>query len=233
VNKPLYRQVYETVIERISNGQYVPGGMLPNEFDLAANLHVSQGTARKALRELERAGIVERRQGKGTFVTLRTPENSLFHFFRLRTKSGDQVVPALQDEVVSLRRASKLEMDTLHGGPLRVYEINRVRQFQGKALCHEMSIVSADRFPGLKDRAPLPNTVYVLFQQAYSCVIISADEHLEATLLDADLAQKLQQPIGAPALRAIRVSRDLKGDIVEMRTSTYLTGDARYFVDMN
>ena len=82
MSEPLYMKVFNTVVQRIVDGSYVPGSMLPSEFDLAGELEVSQGTARKALIELEQKGIVQRRQGKGTFVTLRTPENSLFHFWQ-------------------------------------------------------------------------------------------------------------------------------------------------------
>ena len=48
-----------------------------------AELGVSQGTARKALEELERRGIIKRRQGVGSFVAVRTPENALFQFFQI------------------------------------------------------------------------------------------------------------------------------------------------------
>ena len=208
MSEPLYMKVFNTVVQRIVEGSYVPGSMLPSEFDLAGELQVSQGTARKAFMELEQKGIVQRRQGKGTFVTLRTPENSLFHFFRLRDRDGHQVAPELKTESISLRGALKDEKALLHGGPEKVYEINRVRSFQGTPLCHERSIVPASLFPGLKDRGDLPNALYVLFQHAYSCIIISAQEHLTAEVLSDNLAEALAQPEGTPAIVARRQARD-------------------------
>jgi len=233
LNLPLYKQVTDTVIERIAQSQYPPGSMLPSEFDLATELSVSQGTARKALAELEQSGIVERRQGKGTFVTLRTPENSLFSFFKLRTPDNKQTTPEKRSESVTSRKATAREKRLLHGAPERVFEITRIRSFQGKILCQEISVVSQDRFPGLKERAPLPNTLYVLFQQAYATIIISASEQLRASTLSDELAAEMEQPNGTPVIIADRQARDLRDHIVELRQSTYLTSDTFYLAELS
>lgn len=232
VSEPLYIKVFNTVVQRIVDGSYVPGSMLPSEFDLARALDVSQGTARKAFIELEQKGIVQRRQGKGTFVTLRTPENSLFHFFRLRDQDGNQVAPELKEESIVLRNARKDEKSVLFSRPEKVYEINRIRSFKGVPLCHEQSVVPANLFPGLKDRGDLPNALYVLFQHAYSCIIISAQENLVAEILPDELAQALEQKAGTPAIVARRRARDLLDRVVELRTSRYLTSATSYFVDL-
>lgn len=230
---PLYQKAAETLIQRIADAVYPPGSILPSEFDLAAELHVSQGTARKALAVLETRGIVERRQGKGTFVTLRTPENSLFHFFKLRTKDGAQAVPLKRSEVVITRRATKAERAALHGAPERVFEISRIRTFEDKVLCREVSVLAEARFPGLKERAPLPNTLYVLLQQAYACIIISASEHLTAGVLDDAQAAEMDQAPGTPVIIAHRQARDLQDRVVELRTSTYLTDRTYYDVNLS
>jgi DNA-binding GntR family transcriptional regulator len=72
----------------------------------------------------------------------------------------------------------------------------------------------------------------VLFQHAYSCIIISAQEHLVAEVLADDLAGALGQPIGTPVIVARRQARDQQDRVVELRTSRYLTGATSYFVDL-
>ena len=228
--EPLYRVVSNTIIDRIVDGTYPPGAMLPSEMDLAAELGVSQGTARKALIELEQKGIIDRRQGRGTFVTLRTPESSLFHFFRLRDSNGDQIVPELEQESITRRNATMQERDTLHGAPEEVYEIVRVRSRKGVPLCHEVCVVPTPLFPGLQERAPLPNTLYVLFQQAYSCIIISAEENLKAGLLGEEFADALRSRPDEPVITARRKTYDLLNRIVELRTTRILTDQNSYFV---
>mgnify|MGYP001216096699 FL=1 len=233
MSEPLYRSVYNTIIKRIAEGEYAPGSMLPSEFDIGSELGVSQGTARKALIELELKGIVKRRQGRGTFVTLRTPENSLFHFFPLRTEDGEQVVPELVSETVTRRKATAKEKKVLHGQPDSVFVISRIRSFKGTPLCHEVSVVPVALFPGIQERSPLPNALYFLYQHSFSCVIISAKENLKAGVLGPEIAERMQMDPMTPVIISNRRAYDLLDRLVELRTSTIITNTTTYFVEMD
>ena len=57
--QPLYKQVYDRLVIRISEGYWKPAEALPSEYALANELGVSQGTVRKALNELEAEKLVE------------------------------------------------------------------------------------------------------------------------------------------------------------------------------
>ena len=65
----LHRQLYLVVREQIMRGVYPPGAPLPNEADLSRHFGVSRITVRRALADLQAEGLVERWQGRGTFVT--------------------------------------------------------------------------------------------------------------------------------------------------------------------
>lgn len=60
--------VYEVLEQLISTGQLPPGGRIPGERELAAQLGVSRNSVREAVRELELKQLVERRSGRGTIV---------------------------------------------------------------------------------------------------------------------------------------------------------------------
>ena len=62
--RPLYRQVRDILVKRIADGVWQPGQILPSESEVAADLGVSQGTARKALDSLTADHFVVRRQGR-------------------------------------------------------------------------------------------------------------------------------------------------------------------------
>ena len=81
--QPLYQQVRELLLAKIASGAWRPAQALPSEQALAGELGVSQGTVRKALDALAAESVVERRQGKGTFVAQHTIESAQFRFFRL------------------------------------------------------------------------------------------------------------------------------------------------------
>ncbi len=65
---PLYQQIIDGLKREVSEGRLGPGTMLPSVRGLAAELLVSVITVKRAYEELEREGIIYRRQGLGTFV---------------------------------------------------------------------------------------------------------------------------------------------------------------------
>ncbi|MEU1293075.1 winged helix-turn-helix domain-containing protein [Streptomyces sp. NPDC005840] len=66
---PRWRQVYEVLEERITDGTYPPGSQLPGVVALHAEFGIAQMTARRVLSELRQAGLAQMQVGVGTFVT--------------------------------------------------------------------------------------------------------------------------------------------------------------------
>jgi GntR family transcriptional regulator len=66
--RPMYLQIMEQVRRRIAVGDWAPGHEIPSIRALAASVQVSVITVKRAYLELERAGIIVTRQGKGSFV---------------------------------------------------------------------------------------------------------------------------------------------------------------------
>ena len=64
----LYQQIVDRLKREISDGRLKPGAALPSFRQLAEDLLVSVITVKRAYEELEREGIIFRRQGLGTFV---------------------------------------------------------------------------------------------------------------------------------------------------------------------
>ena len=65
----LYQQIVEGLTREVSEGRLPPGSPLPSFRNLAEDLMVSVITVKRAYEELERNGIIYRRQGLGTFVS--------------------------------------------------------------------------------------------------------------------------------------------------------------------
>jgi len=66
--RPLYQSVRDAVRDAIDAGVFVPGEQIPSTKELSAQMSVSLVTAHRALQELVHAGVLQRAQGKGTFV---------------------------------------------------------------------------------------------------------------------------------------------------------------------
>ncbi len=65
----LYQQIVDRLKREISEGRLKPGAPLPSFRQLAEDVLVSVITVKRAYEELEREGIIYRRQGLGTFVS--------------------------------------------------------------------------------------------------------------------------------------------------------------------
>src|SRR5258705_721562 len=66
--KPLYLAAKDRIREAIDAGAFNPGEQMPSTKDLSDQLEISLVTAHRALQELVNAGVLQRSQGKGTFV---------------------------------------------------------------------------------------------------------------------------------------------------------------------
>ena len=65
---PLHRQLFLVLHDEIARGALAPGDALPTEQTLCNQFGVSRITVRRALADLASAGLIERRQGVGSFV---------------------------------------------------------------------------------------------------------------------------------------------------------------------
>jgi GntR family transcriptional repressor for pyruvate dehydrogenase complex len=66
--KSIAEQVFEQLRDLIFRGYFKPGEKLPPERELAASLSVSRPTIKTAITKLVNKGLVEQRQGQGSFV---------------------------------------------------------------------------------------------------------------------------------------------------------------------
>ena len=89
-------EVYSALRRDIQSGRLANGDRLPSEADLVRLFGASRITVGRAVRDLQAAGLVERRAGSGTFV--RSAQKSAGLSFGL-------LIPDLGDTEISSRSA--------------------------------------------------------------------------------------------------------------------------------
>lgn len=70
VASPLYQQLYDTILEKIDNGEYQVGDKIPSEEQLSKLYDISRITVRSAIKKLCDDNILVKKHGKGTFVSM-------------------------------------------------------------------------------------------------------------------------------------------------------------------
>jgi GntR family transcriptional regulator len=229
-SRPLYAQLRDRLVERIRSGEWKPGQLIPNEFEIAAEFGVSQGTARKAISELAAEQLVMRRQGRGTFVVEHTPANVLFRFFNMFDDSGVALTPDSR-EVRCVRVPKPEEEERRALGLDRdagVVRITRIRVRDKQPFISETITLPEAIFPGLAERSPVPNTLYDLFQKAYGILVVRTADRISAVAADAGGAAALGLPVGAPLLKINRTAFTLDDVPVEWRVSLCHLDGAHY-----
>lgn len=100
----LVPQVIEQLTSQIDSGEWRVGTRIPPEPQLALALGVGRNTLREAVNALVHAGLLERRQGSGTYVVAAT---------ELAGAVGRRVAAAHLAEVAEVRRALEVEAGRL------------------------------------------------------------------------------------------------------------------------
>lgn len=65
---PLYRDLASALRRRIRDGAFALGDKIPTEAELCQSQGVSRNTVRQAVEQLVSEGVLDRQQGRGTFV---------------------------------------------------------------------------------------------------------------------------------------------------------------------
>lgn len=141
---PLYKQLIQKVRSDIASGVYPVHSRIPSEQELCETYQVSRVTVRKALAELTQEGLLNRHQGKGTFVGVPRlckdlkDVNSFHEACRMMGRvPGARVIHA---QVVHATEAD--QADLLCGEMDQVVEIVRLR------LADDMPVMlETNRFP--------------------------------------------------------------------------------------
>lgn len=197
-------QVREILEQRIREDLHA-GDVLDSERQLVSQLGVSRVTVRQAIADLVDEGLLERTQGKGTYVTGPRIESRLHLMSFSREMRSRGLVPATRvlsahQEPAPPEVADALEIE--QGDP--VVRLERLRLADGTPMAHEIGWYPCAQFPGLLDH-PL-EAVYDLMVERYGIEATRGEQSVHAEAAEADHARVLGIARRAPLLVQERVT---------------------------
>lgn len=113
--RPMYLQIMEQMRHRIAVGDWPPGHEIPSIRAMAVATKVSVITVKRAYLELERAGVIVTRQGKGSFVAdnvdlgRQLKHEELDEHLRAAAEIGRHLGLMPDDLVARLREAAEVD----------------------------------------------------------------------------------------------------------------------------
>lgn len=232
---PLYLRLYDTLRARIEGGEWKPGAMLPAETALAEEHGMALGTVRKAVAALADSGLVERQQGRGTFVRRPQFGNSLFRFFRLQGKDGQPMMP--DSRILSRGReplpaAAAAALGLAAGAP--GIRLVRLRLVGGEPILAEEVWLDPALFGAI---LTLPDDafgvlLYPLYEERFGQLVVGADEDLSVKKAGPDAAHLLGVAAGSPVIVIERLAFGYGRRPLEWRRSAGPAERFRYHVEI-
>jgi GntR family transcriptional regulator len=208
---PAYKRIQAAILKRIETGRLKSGDAVSSERELAKVHRVSLMTARHALADLEREGMVERRRGAGTFVA--PPK---IHFNKLMSFSEQMSGRSLsaRSKVLSvslIENEQEIAARLALPARSRLIKIERLRLGGDESFALETCYLSGEEFGGLV-HAPLERgSLFSTLERDYGVQLAHADEEIDATMADPQTARLMDIPRGAPLLRIRQVIYSTKG----------------------
>lgn len=214
---PLHHQVFLVLQDEIAERRYAPGEVLPAEADLAALFGVSRVTVRAALDTLDELGLIERRQGIGTFVReLSKPEPLTVPMMDLAARNRE-IVRTTRAHVVEfefkpaprhVREHFQAEADDLFQRAVRIRYMNDWPIMQVTTYIPEV----IGRQFGPEDMEG--GSLYAILQR-FGITFGSGEQIVTAAAADPIVAARLNVAIGAPLLKVVRIHFDSAGQPIQ------------------
>jgi DNA-binding GntR family transcriptional regulator len=203
-----YREIAGALQERIATGEFDVGHLLPTEAELCEQFRASRFTIREALRRLDDAGLVARRQGSGTRVVSRAPFPRYVASLRneadvLRYTAQTFLVP-----ITGWGPASpKLRKELALNDDERWLALRAVRHLagEGPAIGAATIAVLAELEPALASiDLSRPGALFAQLVEAGNLRLHRIEQEIYATSLSPTDARRLGTVRGSPALGVVR-----------------------------
>lgn len=200
-----YAGICDSLIQRINNGTYPPGKMIPTERELTDEFGVTRMTIRRAIDEMINDGFLYRKPGSGAFVTERIVSRPIQHTSIHNDELLKQKYKKMTIRVISMTYASDKSIQRHVLGlssSAKVYRLQRVQYGDDEPIVYEDIYLPKKLFPKLTkaDCAVSMNEIVAKFGVFDS----AAHKHeitVEAIAATPKVSSYLEMPVNSPVLQ--------------------------------
>lgn len=220
--KALYIQIKDIYRDRIISGELKRGDRIESEMEIQKKFNVSRITARQAILDLEKEGMVKRGRGRGTFVIWQPAiEEELSHImsFTKEMESRNRVpgTSGLEVTIEKVRDIFGIDSDD------EMYCVRRVRTADDVKLVYFVSY-----FP-LSTNLPMnpeeySESIYEILDFKGTGLPVRIEEKISAQMPSKEVRDALNIPKTQPVLVRQRLSYNADEQLIEY-TTCYYRGD--------
>ncbi|TPK88884.1 MULTISPECIES: histidine utilization repressor [unclassified Mesorhizobium] len=196
----LHQRILSDIREKILSGAWAPGHRIPFEHELTAHYNCSRMTVNKALSQLAKAGLIERRRRSGSFVRQPQSQAAVLELHDIRIEVEALGLPYRYERLERLRRRSGAEDRALLGlsapGPVLALEGLHFAGERPFALEQRLINLSAVAEAGEEEFLEIAPGPWLIGRVPWS----EAEHRIRAMAADDAIADALDIDPGAPCL---------------------------------
>jgi GntR family transcriptional regulator len=232
--RPLYIQAIDAITQMIESGQLRAGAQLPPENELASKLDISRSTLREALRYLETQGLIARRQGIGTFVSIPTGPGFFgglerLEPFRYLARVGNKKYSLVQKKVETVKASQRLAALVGSKPGLELVRVQTIEAIDGiPCVYFDDYFVNTQ---GLAEKlADYGDSALVYMFKDCDPPLTHTRSEIFAIEVPTDIAAILEIPVGKPVFHMEETYFSAMGEIIGVGLSYFVTDRFRFYV---
>lgn len=222
----LYLQIKDIFKNKIMSEELNLGDKIPSEIEIQKKFNVSRITARQAILELEKEGMVKRGRGKGTFVIWQKGiEEDLSHIksFTEEMISKNRVPGTKSLTINKVFVTDKIAKEFGMDHKEEMYCVKRVRTADDVRLVYFISYFPlSTNLP--MDPSVYKESIYEMLDYTGAGIPAKIEEKISAVMPDEEVCTALNIASSQPVLLRERISFSEKGELMEF-THCYYRGD--------
>ncbi|MFI0724011.1 GntR family transcriptional regulator [Streptomyces sp. NPDC021224] len=225
--QPKYLQIAHYIRDQILRGDLRPGDEVPSERQLASDWDVSRPTAARSLEALRTQGLVEKRQGSGTYVRNLEVNRRARELYGRARQTGRIYTPGEYAVITSAdwQEAPDYVADALQLRPAEgVVRRRRVTNDDSGPITLSTSWFTSDvarRAPKLLDAERITEGTLLYVERETGRQGSYAEDRMCARIATESEVADLELPQGSPVLVAHHVVYDLQDHPLEFAEATY------------
>ncbi|MGB9857369.1 MAG: GntR family transcriptional regulator [Dictyoglomaceae bacterium] len=175
---PLYYKLRESIREKILKGDYPPGSKIPSEQELMQEYQVSRMTVIRAINDLVQEGLLYRKQGKGTFVSIPQVQQRLGRLTNFtqdmlaRNLKPDSIILNLELISPSFLVQEKLKINE----KVKIWKLERLRLADDTPMGIQVAYLPSDIFPIIDKEELGRGSLYEYLNKVYGITFKRAEE---------------------------------------------------------
>ncbi|MED3887836.1 GntR family transcriptional regulator [Priestia sp. FSL R5-0597] len=229
--KPLYKIIYDDIVQKIHNETYKVGDALPSEMELENMFKASRTPVRQALKQLESDGLIYRYQGKGSFVSNFKPLG------QWTTMTGFKQMYMDEWKKVSARTLSvELIKSPFYASLLEVgsnedlVHLKRIRLFNGEPIIYLEHYLPSSFPIEMFEKDPTFISIDQLLKDEKNIEFLTINEEIEAVPADTNISNYLHANEGTSVLKSTRVSFDQNSVPTDVTVNFFRTEKWKYSI---